>query len=86
LKIVGRVLHISPSKKALIKAERVPRIGETVMDDRKRVIGTVFDIVGPTVSPYVEVEIEVENPQSIVNRFLYVSPRSKRRIWSKKRR
>jgi len=86
LKTIGRVLHISPGKKALIKVERVPRIGETVVDDKKRVVGTVFDVVGPTVSPYVEVEVEVDYPQSIVNSFLYVSPRSKRKTWSRKGR
>lgn len=72
---IGRVLHISPSGKAVLKAETVPRIGDTVLNGKGRVVGRVFDILGPVDSPYVEVE--VESKRKIVGRLLYVSPKPK---------
>lgn len=83
---IGQVLHISPSRKAVLKAERIPKIGGTVLDESKRPIGTVFDILGPTVSPYVEVEVRIKNPQRIVNTVLYVSSPSKRKRKRSRRR
>jgi len=86
LRRVGRVLHIGPSKKALLKAERIPRIGETVVDEKNRVVGTVFDVLGPTVSPYVEVDVRARDPQSIVGSFLYLSSSSRHKTGSTKRK
>lgn len=71
---IGRVLHISPSMKAVLKAEKPPKIGEAVVDEKKRRVGAVFDVLGPTVSPYVEVELNIKEPQEIVNNVLYISP------------
>ncbi|KYH39471.1 MAG: RNA-binding protein involved in rRNA processing [Candidatus Bathyarchaeota archaeon B26-2] len=73
---IGRVLHISPSGKAVLKAETVPRIGDTVLDGDGRVVGKVFDVMGPVDSPYVEVD--VKGKRKVVGRLLYVSPRPKR--------
>jgi RNA-binding protein len=73
---IGRVLHISPSGKAVLKAETVPRIDDAVLDGKGRVVGRVFDVLGPVDSPYVEVE--VKDKRKIVGRLLYVSPRPKR--------
>ena len=75
---IGRVLHIASSKKAVIKAERVPRIGEPVFDEKRRQIGAVSDVFGPTFSPYVEVDVKVKDPQEFVDQDLYVSAPSKR--------
>jgi rRNA processing protein Gar1 len=79
------VLHLGPNKKAIVKAERIPKIGETVVDEKNRRVGTVFDVFGPTVSPYVEVEVKVEDTQRVVDSIIYVSP-SRRRNRSKKRK
>jgi len=84
LKEVGRVLHISPSRKAVVKAKRVPRIGEAVVDEEKRRVGMVSDVFGPTVFPYVEVEVKSEDPQKLVDRVLYVSS-SKRKVRSRRK-
>jgi rRNA processing protein Gar1 len=85
LRRIGRVLHISPSRKAVVKAEKVPKIGGPVVDEKKRSIGNVFDVIGPTVSPYVEVEVKVDDPQEVVGSVLYVSSSSKRRKRSRRR-
>ncbi len=74
---IGRVLHISPTGKAVVKAGKVPRIGDIVVDEKKRQIGTVFDIIGPTSSPYVEVEVKIKDPQKIVEKVLYAISTSK---------
>jgi len=85
LRKIGRVLHISPSKKAVIKVEKTPRIGETVLDEKQRQIGTVSDIFGPIVSPYVEVEVKVKDPQEIINNILYVSSSPKHETRSRRK-
>jgi rRNA processing protein Gar1 len=73
---VGRALHITPSKKVLIKSVIVPRIGETVFDKKQRPVGRVFDVFGPTASPYVEVE--AEDPERLIDDVLYISRPPKR--------
>lgn len=83
---LGRVLHISPNKKAVIKAEKIPKIGETVVDNERRRVGTVFDVFGPTVSPYVEVEIKLKDPEKLINRLLFVSSAPKHRVRSRRRK
>jgi RNA-binding protein len=84
LRRIGQVIHISPSRKAVVKAEKTPRIGENVFDEEKRRIGRVFDVFGPTISPYIEVEVNTVNPQSLVGNTLYF-PSSKRNKWRKKK-
>jgi len=86
LRRIGRVLHTSPSKKAVVKAESIPRIGETVLNEKNRYVGKVFDVFGPTVSPYVSVEVNVKNPENLVNHILYAFPPSKNRMKGDMRR
>jgi len=85
LRRIGQVIHISPSGKAVVKAEKTPRIGENVFDEEKRQIGRVFDVLGPTVSPYVEVNVEAVDPQSLVGNMLYFPSSSNRNKWRKKK-
>ena len=82
---IGQVIHISPSGKAIVKAEITPRIGETALDEKNRQVGRIFDIIGPTVSPYVEVSVNIEDPQSIVGGFLYIPSSQNHKKWGKKR-
>jgi len=85
LRKIGRVIHITPSGKALIKAEKAPKIGSTVMNETKKRVGKVFDVFGPTVSPYVEVDVKTVDPESLVNMFLYL-PSSHKRIKRSRRK
>ena len=82
---IGRVLHISPSEKAVIKTSKPPRIGETVFDENRKPVGKVFDVFGPTVSPYIEVLVKRGKPSSLVGKMLYHLP-SKRKKRSRKRK
>jgi len=86
LRRIGRVLHITPNKKAVIKAEMIPRVDETVLDEEQRPIGTVFEIIGPVASPYITVDVKLKDSQNIVNTLLYVSPSSKHKKRSRRRK
>jgi len=61
-----------------MKVEKVPKIGETVVDENLKQVGKVFDILGPTSSPYVAIRPTVRDPEKMINRPVYVIP-SKRR-------
>ena len=71
---IGHVLHLSATRNIVIKAENIPRIGDKVVNETLKPVGTVFDIFGPTASPYVAVKPIVPNPEQLVNHVLYVTP------------
>ena len=71
---IGHVLHVSSSRNMILKAENVPRIGDRVIDENLKPVGMVFDVFGPTSSPYVAVKPSIQDPQRFVNRILYVVP------------
>ena len=80
---IGHVLHVSNTKNMILKAENVPRIGDNVANEKLKPVGTVFDVFGPTSSPYVAVKPNIQNPEQLVNQVLYAVPskagRKKRR-------
>jgi len=56
-----------------------------VFDENKNPVGKVFDVFGPTTSPYVEVNVQNRKPSSLVGKMLYLLP-SKRKKRSRKRK
>jgi len=74
LQRIGLVLHVSASRNIILKAEKVPRIGDRVQDENLKPVGMVFDVFGPTSSPYVAVKPNIQNPRHLINRVLYVVP------------
>ena len=74
---IGCVLHVSSNKNIILKAENLPRIGDKVVDERLKPVGTVFDIFGPTSAPYVAVKPNLEDTHRLVNRVLYSIPSPK---------
>jgi len=78
LKRIGRVLHVSPDRNIILKAENLPRIGDRVVDELLKPIGKVFDIFGPSSTPYVAVKSKVKEPRHLVGQILYAAPRSRR--------
>jgi RNA-binding protein len=86
LQRIGHVLHVSSSKNVILKAENVPRIGDNVVDENLKSVGTVFDVFGPTSSPYVAVKPSVKDPQRFVNSILYAVPSKPARKERKKKR
>ena len=69
----------------ILKAENIPRIGDKVASEKLKPVGTVFDVFGPTSSPYVAVKPQVQSPEQFINHVLYVIP-SKGEIEKRKRR
>lgn len=71
---IGRVLHISSDRNIILKAEKLPRIGAKVIDEKLKPVGKVFDIFGPVSSPYVKVRTKVKETERLVGRILYAAP------------
>lgn len=86
LQRIGRVLHVSSSMNVILKAENVPRIGDKVVDENLKSVGTVFDVFGPTSSPYVTVKTSVRDPHRFVNSVLYSVPSKSGRKERKRKR
>ena len=79
MKRIGRILHVSPSRKAVIKTAKPPRIGEMLYDEDRRPVGKVFDVFGPIKSPYVEVDVKDKEPSDLVGKMLYILPSKRKR-------
>lgn len=73
---IGRVLHISPNRNLILKAENLPRIGDRVVDENLKPVGIVYDIFGPVTAPYVAVKTNLRETQRLVKRILYAVPPS----------
>jgi RNA-binding protein len=72
LQRLGRVLNVTPSQNIVVKTERTPKIGLTVVDENLKVIGKIFDIIGPVSSPYAVIRPTVKEPELIANKQLYI--------------
>lgn len=73
---IGRVLHVSPDRNIILKAEKLPRIGAKVIDEKLKPVGKVFDIFGPVSSPYVKVKTKAKETGRFVGRVLYAASRT----------
>jgi len=85
LQRVGCVLHVSSTKNMILKAENLPNIGDWVVDENLKQVGTIFDVFGPVSSPYVAVRPSVEEPSRFVDRVLYAVPPFKLRREKRRR-
>ncbi len=80
---IGYVLHVSNTRNMILKAENIPRIGDHVINEKLKSVGIVFDVFGPTSSPYVAIKPNTQNPEQFVNQILYTTSSRNR---TKKRR
>jgi len=69
----------------ILKAENIPHIGDKVTNEKLKPVGTVFDVFGPTSSPYVAVKPHVQSPEQLVSQVLYAIPSKAGRKKRKKR-
>ena len=69
---LGRVRVLTPSKNIIVKAEKTPKIGSEVVDENLRVVGKVFDIIGPVSAPYAVVKPTGSEPAKLVNKPVYL--------------
>ncbi len=81
---IGCVLHIGSSGNIILKAENLPRVGDKVVDENLKLVGTVFDVFGPVSSPYVAVKPDMGDIRRLVNRVLYAIPSSKPKVEKKR--
>jgi len=72
LQKVGRVRALTPSKNIIVKTEKVPKIGSEVVDESLKVVGRVFDIIGPVSAPYAVVKPTAGEPVKLVNKPVYM--------------
>jgi len=70
----------------ILKAENLPRIGDQVMDENLKPVGTVFDVFGPVSSPYIAVRPSVEEPNHLVSKILYSAPSPRPKFRKEKRK
>jgi RNA-binding protein len=72
LQKLGRVRALTPSKNIIVKTEKAPKIGSEVVDENLKVVGKVFDIIGPVSAPYTVVKPTVSEPAKLVNKPVYL--------------
>lgn len=53
---LGLVLHVSSHGYIILRAALFPKIDSAVLTKRMKKIGTVHDVFGPVISPYVSVK------------------------------
>jgi rRNA processing protein Gar1 len=82
---IGHVLHVSNTRNIILKAENIPRIGDKVTNEKLTTVGTVFDVFGPTSSPYVAVKPHIQSPEQLISDVLYAVPSKAGRKKRKKR-
>ena len=79
LQRLGKVLHVTPSQNVVVKADKTPKIGSAVVDENLKVVGKVFDVIGPVPSPYVVVKPAVKELGKIGGKQLYLLLSKKQR-------
>jgi RNA-binding protein len=72
LQRLGKVLHVTPSQNVVAKISKIPKIGLTVVDEKLKTVGKIFDIIGPTSSPYVIIKPTIKEPETLANKQLYL--------------
>lgn len=76
---LGRVINLTSSRTLVVKTENTPRIGSSVVDESLKIVGKVFDIIGPVTSPYAVVKPTVREPEKLTSKQLYLLPSKKDR-------
>jgi RNA-binding protein len=71
LKRLGKVLHLSHSKKLILKTKVKVEIGVKVLAAKHKLVGKVFDIFGPISYPYVSIDPFIKNPDQYIGHVLY---------------
>ena len=79
LQRLGKVLNVTPSQSLVVKIDKPLKLGSAVIDENLKVVGKVFDIIGPVSSPYAVIKPSVKEPEKLAGRQLYVSPSKKER-------
>jgi RNA-binding protein len=79
LQRLGKVLNLTPAQNIVVKVDKAPKMGAAIIDENLRVVGRVFDVIGPVSAPYAVVRPSVKDPEKLISRQLYVSSSRKER-------
>ena len=88
MKSVGNVVNISKKGMLILRTEKAPRIGDTICDRKKAVIGKVSRVTGPVRKPFVFVKPFKDADRlmtGIVGSELFIGEGKERRTRSEKR-
>ena len=69
---LGKVLHVTPSQNIVVKTDKTPKIGSAVVNENLKIVGKIFDVIGPVPSPYAVVKPAVKEPEKLANKQLYL--------------
>ncbi len=69
---LGKMLHVTPSQNIVVKTDKTPKIGSSVVDENLKVVGKVFDVIGPVPSPYAVVKPAITEPERLTGKQLYL--------------
>jgi len=72
LQRLGKVLNVTPSKNIVVKIDKTPKIGSSVVDVNLKIVGKIFDIIGPVSSPYTIVKPVIKEPEKLTHKQLYL--------------
>ncbi len=74
MKVEGDVKSVVDKTTLITKFQVVPELGTTILDKKKKEIGKVTWIFGPTQDPYIEVNLHSDTKKrlSILNEKLYL--------------
>lgn len=72
LQRLGKIINLTPSRNLIVRTEKTPKIGSSVVDQNLRVVGTVFDIIGPVSAPYAVIKPSLKEPEKLLNQQLYM--------------
>jgi RNA-binding protein len=56
----------------VVKTDNTPKIGSAVVDESLKVVGKIFDVIGPVSSPYVVVKPAIKEFEKLTSKQLYV--------------
>ena len=90
IKLIGKVLHITPSKLLVVKISdpsNIPVLGSMVVRSRgEEPLGKVIDVIGPITSPYAVVKLLREGIKVEPGiELFYIVPRRKRKVTKRRR-
>ncbi len=63
---------MTPSQNIVVKTENTPKIGSAVVDENLKIVGKIFDIIGPVSSPYAVVKPAIREPEKLSDKQLYL--------------
>lgn len=69
---LGKVINVTPAQNVVVKIDKTPQIGSAVVDENLKVVGKVFDIIGPVSSPYAVIKPTIKASEKITNKQLYL--------------